>query len=103
MHFLLRAEVHKPREVSNEEFYGAWQRESVVGRELVNQGVPLFKVAGKYEVIAILEVGSASELDEVIHSLPMFQEGLQDMIDIDVTALRPYHEWGEHLDKLAAG
>ncbi len=103
MHFLLHAKIKKPRDVSNQEFYGVWQRESVAGRELEKQGVPIFKVAGKYEVILIVEVGSEAELDEAIHSLPIWQEGYQDMVDIEAIHLRPYGEWGEQLDRLAAG
>ena len=103
MQFLLHAKIRKPRSVSNQEFYGVWQRESVAGRELEKQGVPIFKVAGKYEVILIVEVGSEAELDEAIHSLPIWHEGYQDMVDIEAIALRPYSEWGEQLDRLAAG
>ena len=103
MHFLLHAKIKKPRDVSNKEFFGVWQRESVAGRELAKQGVSIFKVAGKREVVLIIEVGSESELDEAIHSLPIWQEGFQDMVDIEATALRPYQEWGEPLDGLAAG
>ena len=100
MHFLLHAKIKKPRDVSNEEFYAVWQRESVAGRELAKQGVPIFKVAGKYEVVLLVEVDSEPELDEAIHSLPIWQEGFQDMVEIDATLLRPYAEWGEQLDKL---
>ena len=103
MHFLLHAKIKKPRGVSNAEFYGVWQRESVASRELAKQGVPIFKVAGKYEVVLLVEVGSESELDEAIHSLPIWTEGFQDMVEIEATLLRPYEEWGEQLDKLAAG
>ena len=103
MHFLLHAKIKKPRDVSNQEFFGVWQREATASRELAKQGVPIFKVAGKYEVMLIVEVGSATELDEAIHALPLWQEGFQDMVDIDAIALRPYTEWADHLDKLAAG
>lgn len=103
MHFLLHAKVKKPRDVSNKEFFGVWQREATASRELIEQGVPLFKVAGKYEVVMIVEVGSETELDEAIHALPFWQEGYQDMIEIEATALRPYVEWADQLDKLAAG
>ena len=65
--------------------------------------MPIFKVAGKYEVVLLVEVGSESELDEAIHSLPIWTEGFQDMVEIEATLLRPYEEWGEQLDKLAAG
>ncbi len=103
MHFLLHAKIKKPRDVSNQEFFGAWQREASASRDLAAQGVPIFKVAGKYEVVLIIEVGSATELDEAIHALPIWQEGYQDMVRIEATALRPYTEWADHLDKLAAG
>ena len=103
MHFFVRAKVKKPREVTNKEFFGVWQRESVAGRELAKQGVPIFKVVGKYEVVFIAEVASEAELDEAIHALPIWQEGYQDIIELEVEALRPYADWGQQLDKLAAG
>lgn len=36
MHFFIRVKVTKPRELSNNEFFGVWQRESIAGRD----GVP---------------------------------------------------------------
>ena len=102
MHFLLHAKIKKSRDLSNEEFFGAWQREATASRGLIEQGVPIFKVAGKYEVVLIAEADSANELDEAIHALPFWQEGFQDMVDIDAIALRPYGEWADQLDKLAA-
>ncbi len=100
MHYLLHAKLKKPHGMSNDEFFGIWQRESVAGRELEKQGVPIFKVAGKYEVIVLLDVAGPSEVDEAIHGLPIWKEGYQDMVDVDVIPLRPYREWGEHLDRL---
>ena len=103
MHFLVRAKVKKPREVTNKEFYGVWQRESLSGRELDANGGPIFKVVGKYEVVFILEVETEGELDELLHDLPIWKEGYQDMVELEVEALRPYTEWAHQLDKLAAG
>lgn len=75
MHFFIRVKVTKPRELSNNEFFGVWQRESIAGRELASQGVPIYKVAGKYEIVFFIEVGSEAELDEAIHNLPIWKEG----------------------------
>ena len=100
MQYLLHAKIKKPRELSNDEFFGVWQRESVAGRAIEAQGVPIFKVAGKYEVIVIVDVDGPGELDEAIHGLPIWAEGYQDMVDIDAIPLGSYGEWGEQLDRL---
>jgi muconolactone delta-isomerase len=102
MLFLIHVKLKKPHGMSNKEFFSAWQRESVAGREQVASGAPVYKVAGKYEVVAIVDVPSAAALDEEIHALPIWQEGYQSMADVEITALRPYTEWGEQLDRLAA-
>jgi len=101
MHFFIRVKVTKPRELSNNEFFGVWQRESIAGRELASQGVPIYKVAGKYEIVFFIEVGSEAELDEAIHNLPIWKEGYQDLTEMEVEAVHPYAEWGAQLDVLA--
>jgi muconolactone delta-isomerase len=103
MHFLVSAKIKKPRTVSNKDFYGVWQRESVAGREIEKTGAPIFKVAGEYEVVFIAEVEKPADLDTALHSLPIWKEGYQDMVEVTVKALVPYGEWGEKLDELVAG
>ncbi|MCP5202148.1 MAG: hypothetical protein H6977_19285 [Gammaproteobacteria bacterium] len=103
MHFLVSAKISKPRSVSNKDFYGVWQRESVAGREIEKSGAPIFKVAGEYEIVFIAEVEKPADLDDALHALPIWKEGYQDMVDITVKALVPYGEWGKKLDELSAG
>ena len=68
-----------------------------------SRGCPSIKSRESTKVVFIIEVASESELDEAFHSLPIWQEGYQDMVELEVEALRPYAEWGKQLDKLAAG
>ncbi len=101
MHFLVSAKIKKPRDVTNKDFYGVWQRESVAGRELEKAGVPIFKITGEYEVVLIIDVAKPADLDAALHGLPIWMEGYQDMVEVTATALTPYGEWGQQLDQLA--
>lgn len=100
MHFLVSGKIKKPRELSNEAFYGIWQRESIAGRELEKAGQPIFKVAGEYEIVLIVEVDKPADLDAALHALPIWMEGYQDIIEVTAKALVPYGEWGRQLDRL---
>lgn len=101
MHFLVSGKIKKPREVSSQEFYRVWQQESIAGRELEQAGQPIFKVAGEYEIVLIIEVEKPADLDAALHRLPIWTEGYQDMIEVTAKALVPYGEWGRQLDGLA--
>jgi len=103
MHFLVSGKIRKPRDVSNETFYGVWQRESIAGRALEQAGQPIFKVAGEYEIVLIIEVEKPADLDAALHRLPIWMEGYQDMIEVTARALTPYGEWGRQLDELIKG
>ncbi len=101
---MLRARVKRPPGMSNEEFYGVWQRETVAGREALKLGLirELYKVPGQDEVMGIIEAETADTIDEVIHALPMWAEGYSTMVKLEWTPLRSYESWGRQLDALVA-
>jgi len=101
MHFLVSGKIRKPRDVTSQEFYRVWQLESIAGRELEKAGQPIYKVAGEYEIVLIIEVDQPADLDAALHRLPIWTEGYADMIEVSVKALVPYGEWGRQLDRLA--
>jgi muconolactone delta-isomerase len=57
MLFLLRARLAKPSGMSNNEFYGVWEKEAEAALGAVEAGAikHIFKVAGKHEVIAVCD------------------------------------------------
>lgn len=99
---MMRARVERPPGMSNEEFFGVLQRESVASREALEAGVirELYKVSGQNEVSGILKAETADTIDEAIHALPMWTEGCSTMMKLEWTPLRPYESWGRQLDAL---
>lgn len=103
MDVMIHAKLHKPDRMSNQEFFGVWKQEAVAALGAVEAGVVknIWKVAGKYDVILVVGVDTADQIDEIIHSLPIWKLGYDYIIDLDWTILRPYKNWADHLDALA--
>jgi muconolactone delta-isomerase len=104
MLFMVQAQVAQPAGMSNKEFYGVWLKEAEAAVAALKTGAikALYKVPGKPAVVAILDVNSADEIDQVIHSLPIWKLGYAHMVkDLTWTPLRPYENWAEDLKKLA--
>ena len=104
MDVMIHAKLHKPDRMSNQEFFGVWKQEAEAALGAVQAGVikNIWKVAGKYDVILVLAVESADQIDEIIHSLPIWKLGYEYMVDLDWTILRPYENWAKHLDALTS-
>ena len=104
MLFLLRAYIDKPDDLSNKEFYSVWRQEADAALAAVKAGAikGIWKVAGRPEVIAILDLPSADDLDQAIHALPIWKLGYSHFArDVEIVALRPYENWAEDLKKLS--
>jgi muconolactone D-isomerase len=106
MLFMLKVYISKPANVSNKEFYGVWLQEAEAAMGAVKAGAikGIWKVAGRPEVIAIIDVPSADDLDHAMHQLPIWRLGYAHIAtDLQVTAIRPYENWAEDLKGLAKG
>ena len=105
MDVLIHAKLHKPDRMSNEEFFGVWKQEATAALQAVEAGVikHIWKVPGKYDVLVVLGVDSVDQIDEIIHSLPIWKLGYDYIIDLEWTLLRPYEHWAKQLNELAAG
>ena len=89
---LLTADLFKPDSVSAKDFYEVW-RKPIKG---------IWKVAGEYQVIAVVEVESGEQIDEIVHSLPIWSEGYAHIVkNISFKPLSPYSEWAQQLIELA--
>ena len=106
MEFMLHVKLAKPEGASNKEFFEVWRQESVAAMEAVDAGVikHIWKVGGKYEVIVILDLEDGDQMDDVVHSLPIWKLGYAHIAtEINWVPLRPYANWAEHLKTLSKG
>jgi muconolactone delta-isomerase len=74
--FFVRFDVTQPHDVSNSELVEIWKREATAALGAVAAGAVkhLWKVAGQRVVLAIVEFGSAEELDGALAGLPIIRE-----------------------------
>lgn len=106
MEMLLWVKLVKPEGISNKDFFEVWRQESVAVLAALKAGAikNVWKVAGTYEVIAVLDVNSGDDLDAIVHNLPIWKLGYAHLVpEIRWTPLRSYANWGEQLIELAKG
>ena len=106
MLIMLTVDIEKPEGMSNKDFFEVWRKESVAAMEAYKAGAikNIYKVAGKYQIMAIMEVDDGDQMDEIIHSLPIWSLGYAHIAkNITWTALRPYENWAKQLEELARG
>lgn len=104
MLFMFHTKLRKPADMPAETFYGLWREEAVASLEAVQAGIipHIWKVAGKDEVIGVIDAPDADALDRGLHELPVWRSGNTHMIDsITWTVLRPYEQWADQLEGLA--
>jgi len=103
MDVMIHAKLHKPDRMSNQEFFGVWRQEAVAALEAVQTGLVkhIWKVPGKYEVFVVMAVNSVDEIDEAMHSLPIWKLGYDYIVDMEWILLRPYEHWANQLEKLS--
>ena len=105
MDVLIHARLHKPDRMSNQEFFGVWKQEAAAALQAVKAGVikHIWKVPGKYDVLLVMAVESVDQMDELMHSLPIWKLGYDYIVDMEWILLRPYEHWAKQLDELSAG
>jgi muconolactone D-isomerase len=104
MLFMLKAHLEKPAGMSNREFYGVWKQESEAALGALKAGAiqAIYKAAGTPDVIAILDLPTADDLDHAVASLPIWRLGYSNIVTkLEIVALRPYENWADDLKKLA--
>lgn len=84
MHFLAQMEVTIPHNIDTEKLERLLTAERERAQELQRQGKwpQLWRVAGRYANVSVLDVESIDELHELLSSLPMFP-----FLDIRVTPM----------------
>ncbi len=104
MLFMFRGRLEQPAEMSREEFYGLWEKESEAAVELLNEGTIkwAYKVAGQPEIVAMIDVPDNDSLDRFLLNLPIWRLSANHMVkDLTWTPLREYEGWYEDLKVLA--
>ncbi|MER3601921.1 MAG: MIase like protein [Nitrososphaerota archaeon] len=103
MLFLVRVKVRQPEQMSQKQLMQAWQREAEAALGALKAGrvKGLYKVTGRREAIAILDVSSHEELDRILEGLPIVRE-LGPWVRIDVTPIHPYESFYELIRKMAS-
>lgn len=103
---MMTADLAKPESLSNQEFFEIWRQESVAAIEAVKAGAikAIWKTAGEYQVIAVIEVENGDQIDDIVHSLPIWRLGYAHIVPkITFKPLRPYEHWAQQLETLAKG
>ncbi len=106
MEVMLWVKLVKPEGMSNKAFFGVWLKESEAVMAALKAGAikNVWKVAGKYEVIAVLDVNSGDDFDAIVHNLPIWKLGYAHLVpEVSWTPLRSYENWGKQLKALAKG
>ena len=104
MLFLVQATINKPADMDNKEFYNLWLHEAEAATGAQEAGVitGIWKVAGKPVIVGVIDVESADMLDQALLSLPFWSQGFAHIVETEVTPLRTYASWHEHLKALVS-
>ncbi|MGK7921162.1 MAG: muconolactone Delta-isomerase [Trichodesmium sp.] len=86
--------VEYPATMSQEELFAIWSEEAdaALGAKEAGIVLNLWKCVGTRRVIAIVNVDSPDQLDEIIMDLPIIKK-LGQYVNIEVTSLRPYEDF----------
>jgi len=104
MLFLFHGKLAKPATMSDKEFYGIWKKGTEVSSAALKAGSinALYKVAGRTEVVGIIEAKTGDDIDALLHGLPIWKLGFSHLVrDVAFTPLREYASWAEELKNRA--
>ncbi len=91
--------------MSDQEFFGVWKEEAKAALGAVEAGIikNIWKVTGEYHVVVVLEVDSDDQIDEIMHSLPIWKLGYDYIIDMEWTLLRALRKLGQAVGDSSSG
>ena len=86
--------VEYPATMSQEELFAIWSEEADAAMKAKEAGIiiNLWKCVGNRRVIAIVDVESPDQLDQIIMDLPIVKK-LGQYVNIEITSLRPYENF----------
>jgi 5,10-methylene-tetrahydrofolate dehydrogenase/Methenyl tetrahydrofolate cyclohydrolase len=102
MLFLLWFKVSQPIQFTQKQLMEIWKKEAEAALSAVKAGKikGLYKVSGKREVVAIVDVNSHEELDQILETLPITKE-MGHSVSVEVHAIHPYENFYELMKKLS--
>jgi len=102
MLFLLWFKVSQPIQFTQKQLMEIWKKEAEAALSAVKAGKikGLYKVSGKREVVAIVDVNSHEELDQILETLPITKE-MGHSVSVEVHAIHPYENFYELMMKLS--
>lgn len=101
MLFLLWFKVKQPEGLSQKQLMEIWKREAEAALPAVKTGKikGLYKVSGRREVVAIVDVNSHQEIDQILENLPIIKE-LGHSVNVEIHAIHPYEDFYELIKKI---
>jgi len=102
MLFLLWFKVSQPIQFTQKQLMEIWKKEAEAALSAVKASKikGLYKVSGKREVVAIVDVNSHEELDQILETLPITKE-MGHSVSVEVHAIHPYENFYELIKKLS--
>ncbi|MGR8921447.1 MAG: muconolactone Delta-isomerase family protein [Gammaproteobacteria bacterium] len=101
---MMTADLAKPESMPSKEFFEIWYQESLAALEALEAGAmkAIWKVAGQYQVIAVVDVAEGDDIDEIVHNLPIWRLGHAHLVPtISWKPLRDYGNWSKQLKGLS--
>lgn len=97
MLILFRGEMAKPYGMKDEEFFGVWCEEAQAALAAEKAGAikGIWKVAGKFIVIGLIELNDINDFDGLLFQLPVFKKGYTFLNKLDYDVLVPYDGWSK--------
>lgn len=94
MLFLLEFKVEYATGMSQEELFSIWSEQADVLLRTKKDGVvvDLWKCVGQRRVVAVVDVETPDELDQLLLGLPMMKK-LGQHVHVEVTSLRRYEDF----------
>ncbi len=94
MLYHLNFQVEYPATMSQQELFTIWAEEAEAALEAKKAGivVDLWKCVGMRRVIAIVDVSSPDQLDQILLDLPIMKK-MGQHIQVEVTSLQRYEDF----------
>ncbi len=100
MLYHLDFQVEYPANMTQKDLFSIWSKEAdaALGAKAAGIVVDLWKCVGERRVIAIVNVNSPDELDQITLTLPIMQE-MGQHVTIKVTPLRRYEDFANDVNQ----
>lgn len=102
MDIFFRVKLAKPESMSLSDFFDVWIKETEAVLAARDAGVMkwVYKVAGQYEVVGVMAVESAEQLDDLMHQLPVWRDSnSHTVVDMEWLPLTSYEKWSAQMKR----